>query len=188
MRPEAGTGELRRETAALDGIWRGVAGALSRLEAIASDSDRLDEDALEALPPLQYELHLAAELAAGLDARAGAVSCAELVAALEGARDATAELAEALLTGGPDAATLLVPELRGALFRVRLARRQIAERAVVPARLPEPRARPSAGAVVATLLVVCGTVAFTGGAVLGLWPLWVLGLAGVGAGFLAYRP
>jgi hypothetical protein len=46
----------------------------------------------------------------------------------------------------------------------------------------------SARAATSTALVLAGTLAFTAGAVLALWPLWALGLGLVAVGFFAYRP
>jgi hypothetical protein len=43
-------------------------------------------------------------------------------------------------------------------------------------------------ALVATVLVLVGTFIVTCGAVVGMWPLWAVGLALVAGGFLAYRP
>ncbi len=190
MRQGLGTGERQRYATALAGLWSDLSRTLAGLEAIAGDpEERLDEDALDVLPCLQYALHRAGELTAGIDPPEGAETAhAELAAALADARDATGEVVEVLDAGGPEAAAALVHEWRGALFRVRLARHRLA---TVPeptlVALDEPRRVPRA-ALAATALVIAGAVAFTAGATLTLWPLWALGLTLVAGGFLAYRP
>src|SRR5207237_305321 len=78
---------------ALAGLWSDLSRTLARLEAIAGDPEERLEDALETLPPLQYALHRASELVVGIEPPPGAeVAHAELAAALEDARDATAEV------------------------------------------------------------------------------------------------
>ena len=68
--------------------------------------------------------------ALGIVPPAGAEAAhAELRAALAEARDATGEVAGALADGDADAVAALVHEWRGALFRVRLARHRLLERA-----------------------------------------------------------
>ena len=138
-------------------------------------------EAHDELPALQYTLHASAELALGLDppARVGPLH-AELVDALAQARDATAEVAEAVDEGDDELVARLLPEWRGALFRVRLARLRALERS--PLRLPADEPARTAGdrgevtlsatALVATGLVVVGALLFTAGAVLAAWPLW----------------
>ena len=189
MRRGPGTGERERYTTALAGVWSDLSRTLARLEAIAAEPDELGEEALEALPSLQYALHQASELTAGIEPPLGDEGWhTELAAALADARDATSEVIEALETGGSDAAAALVLEWRGALFRVRLARHRLQGRPVLPAIDPEPLPRRPWPALAAALLVVAGAAAFTTGATLTLWPLWALGLTFVAAGFLAYRP
>src|SRR5438067_10619229 len=108
------------------GLWGDLARTLSRLEAVAAEPEERLEDALETLPPLQYALHRTGELVVGIDPPPGAeVAHAELAAALADARDATAEVLDAVETGGAEAAAPLVHEWRGALFRVRLARHRL---------------------------------------------------------------
>jgi hypothetical protein len=173
------------------GVWSDLSRTLTRLDAIAEDPEERLEDALETLPPLQYALHRTGELVVGIEPPAGAeVAHAELAAALADARDATAQVLDAVETGGPDDAALLVHEWRGALFRVRLARHRLDAR---PRPAPRPPAhveapRAPAAALAATLLVVIGVGAFTSGAVLGLWQLWAVGLLLVATGLFAYRP
>ncbi len=189
MRQGLGTSERQGYATALAGLWSGLAGTLARLEAIAAEPEALNEDALEALPGLQYALHCAGELALGLDPPSGAETAhAELAAALADARDATGEVVEALESCGADAAGALVHEWRGALFRVRLARLRLSPRQELPLLPAGPDPATTRTALISTVLVVGGTVAFAGGAVAGLWAVWALGLALVAAGFLAYRP
>ena len=95
------------------------------------------DDAPARLQRLQYSLHVASEEAYGLDPPADAEPAHdELTWALGGARDATAEVAEALDEQGLDGVAPLLHEWRGALFRVRLAR----------LRLAAPKPAPAAGA------------------------------------------
>lgn len=172
------------------GLWQGLSETLARLEAMAADPDeRLDRSALDVLPGLQYALHRASELAVGIAPPRGAETAhAELAAALADARDATADVIDCLEAGGADAAALLVHEWRGALFRVRLARHRLAERPGQTSAGLEERRDLSKGALAATFLVLTGTIAFTAGATLALWPLWAAGLMLVASGFVAYRP
>jgi hypothetical protein len=192
VRPGVATGQREGYAAALTGLWRRLAWALTELESIAADPSELFEEevVLERLPPLQYALHAASELALGLRPPAGAEAAhAELAAALAGARDATAELAEVLEHGGAVIAETLLPEWRGALFRVRLARLRVSTPKPLPAEPrdePEPPARGDA--LAATVLTVSGAGVFAAGATLGLWPVWALGLALFASGLLVYSP
>src|SRR5437868_4729360 len=167
------------------GSWGDLARTLSRLEAAAAEPEERLEDALDTLPPLQYALHRTGELVVGIEPPPGAeVAHAELAAALADARDATAQVLDAVETGGSEDAALLVHEWRGALFRVRLARHRLVAR---PRATPHPAVpveapRAPAAALAATLLVVLGVGAFTSGAVLGLWQLWAAGLTLVASG------
>lgn len=192
LRPTAGTGERQGYATAIADLWSGLSRTLGRLEAIAADpGERLaGEDALETLSRLQYGLHAAGELALGIAPPAGAEAAhADLAAALADARDATAEVLDAVEAGGPQAAAALVHEWRGALFRVRLARMRLASRPVAPSASPtEPDRGRDWAAVASVALVLGGTLAFTNGALLALWPLWVGGLLLVAAAILVYRP
>jgi hypothetical protein len=183
--PRVGTGEREGYATALAGLWGGLSRTLRQLDEIASDPERAS---LESLPLLQYRLHQAAELVFGIrPPRAAEDAHAELVEALEDARDLTAEVAA---TGPVDG---LLHRWRGALFRVRLARSQ-----VLAARVPRPE--PEAPAVeetasssfaaplAALTLTLLGAIALTIGAVLGPWPVWVAGVAAVAVGLLVYRP
>jgi hypothetical protein len=190
VRPGVAGGQREGYVAQVAGLWNRLARALCELEAIAGDPEALREDEiLDRLPPLQYSLHAAAELALGLRPPPGSEAAhAELAAALAAARDATAEFAEVLDLGGAEVAETLVPEWRGALFRVRLARLRLSTPPPLPVEeAPEPEpvhANPLAG----TLLAIAGALLFALGAAVSAWPVWALGLALFTGGFLAYRP
>ena len=192
MRPVVASGQREGYAAALTDLWKRLSWALTELESIAGDPAELfDEDSvLDRLPALQYALHAASELALGLRPPAGAeIAHAELAAALAGARDATAEIAEVLEHGGGIAAEPLLPEWRGALFRVRLARLRVATSKPLPAELEtEPEPTPPGDALAATILVLSGATVFATGATLQLWPVWALGLALFASGVLVYSP
>jgi hypothetical protein len=193
-------GEPRTYVEAVSSIWERVGTALVRLERVAeSPLELATDDFLDELPRLQYSLHAGAELALGIDPPRGAEALhEELVAALAEARDATAEAGHALEAGDEELVASLLPEWRGALFRVRLARLRALERTTIalgadsapeerrPARAPRDRAMISS--LVATGLVLGGALLFTAGAVLAAWPVWAAGLALFAGGFILYRP
>jgi hypothetical protein len=185
----ARTGTPERYAERMGELWTELSRTLARLDRLAAEPERLDEDdAAPSLAHLRYGLHLASEHAYGLDPPAGAESAhAELAAALAAARDATAEVAETAAAAGSDAVAPLLPEWRGALFRVRLARLRLAppqrRRTAEPVAV-EGFARPLA----AFLLALGGALAFVGGATLGLWPVWAAGLVAVCCSVLVYRP
>ena len=173
---------------ALDGLWSDLTGALTRLERIAAEPEELDEDTLEVLPVLQYSLHRAGEAIQGLaPLPASAEAHRELAAALEDARDVTGDVASSLEIDDYEGATELVHEWRGALFRVRLARRRLIR---MPPPLSTELEEPptTATAVLALGLLAVGTIAFLAGAVLVVWPLWAVGLGVVAASLLVYDP
>ncbi|MGH3004285.1 MAG: hypothetical protein ACRDM1_16740 [Gaiellaceae bacterium] len=186
MGPSTGTGA--RYDAAMGELWHGLARTLARLDVAAAEPESLDGDeAVTALRRLQYALHLASESAYGLEPPAGSESAhAELAEALSCARDATAEVAEAVEVWGADGVEPLLHEWRGALFRVRLARMRLVPSPPHAAETPEP-AGGFALPLAAFLLALLGAVAFVGGATLGLWPLWTAGLLAVAASVLVYR-
>jgi hypothetical protein len=191
VRYGGGTTERERYASELAGLWGNLGATLARLEQISADpAVHLRGEAQDLLPALQYALHRAGELCVGIDPPPGSEGeHAELAAALEEARDATGEVAELAELEGPDAVAVLVHEWRGALFRVRLARHRLAAAPRVEAPVAtDVGSGVSRRAATSVLLVLVGTVAFTGGAVLALWPLWAVGLALVASGFLAYRP
>ena len=174
------------------GLWTSLGRTMRRLEAVAAAPHAYlaDEHVVQTLPALQYALHTASELAHGIDPpRDAEADHTELAAALADARDATAAVVDAVTSGGVAAALPLVPEWRGALFRIRLARMRVGERPVAAPRPErEPVRRIDRAALAATSLVVAGTSVVTCGAVVGLWPVWAIGLALVAAGLVVYRP
>jgi hypothetical protein len=183
---------------AVSRLWERVGTALVRLERVAeSPADGVADGFLDELPQLQYSLHAGAELAVGIAPPLGAETLhAELVSALAEARDITAEVGVALEAGDVDLVEPLLPEWRGALFRVRLARLRALERSALQMGTdgnpdPEPprprRERPSVSALVATGLVIGGAFLFTAGAVLAAWPVWAAGLALFAGGFVLYK-
>jgi hypothetical protein len=189
VRRGLGIGERERYATALAGVWSDLSRTLARLEGIAADPDELDQEAIEFLPALQYSLHRASELTAGITPPHGEEGWhMELAAALADARDVTAEVADALGVGAHDALTGLVLEWRGALFRVRLARHRLQGKRALPTVEPAREVRAPWPALAATVLILAGAAAFTTGATMALWPVWALGLTFVAAGFLAYRP
>jgi hypothetical protein len=192
-------GEPQTYAQAIGDLWEGVGTALVRLERIAESApDTVADDFVSELPSLQYSLHSGAELALGIEPPAGAEELhEELVAALGEARDSTAEIALALEAADAELVEPLLPEWRGVLFRVRLARLRVLEGAAPrgrrngqrPAATERARReRASVSAVVATLLVIGGAFLFTAGAVLAAWPVWAAGLALFAGGFVLYRP
>jgi hypothetical protein len=189
VRPGVAGGQREGYAAAVTGLWKRLARALTELEAIAADPGELYAfDLLERLPRLQYALHAAAELALGLRPPAGAEAAhTELAASLAAARDATGEVAEVLELGGAEVAEGLLPEWRGALFRVRLARLRVSTPQPLPA---EPASEPPlhGNPLAGTLLAISGAFLFAAGATLTLWPVWALGIALFAGGFLVYRP
>jgi len=190
MRQTLGSEAPRTYAVAMAGLWIDLRSALARLDGLAGDLDRL-YDERETLPTLQYDLHRASELVAGLEPPNGSeVVHEELSEALAEARETTADIAEALDQGGVEAAAPLVWEWRGVLFRVRLARvrlerpQPVASAAAAPGAAPAGQPVPffAAGAVA----VGSGLVLFA--ALLGLWLLVALVLAGTGAAAVLLRP
>ena len=190
LRQTLDSGSPRTYAAAMAGLWIDLGSALGRLDGLAGDLDRLVDDR-ELLPSLQYELHRASELVAGLTPpEVSSLVHEELADALAEARETTAEIAEALANAGLEAAAPLVWEWRGALFRVRFARLRLerpqpAELPYTVARRPETHAAQPWLAAVA-VAVGSGLVLFA--ALLGLWLLVALTLAGTGAASLLLRP
>jgi hypothetical protein len=193
------TGEPQGYAEAVSHVWERVGTALVRLERVAEDPDQAADGALlNELPQLQYSLHAGAELAVGIDPPPGTEALhAELVSALAEARDVTAEVGGAFETGDSELVETLLPEWRGALFRVRLARLRALERSAPPiggdgeptaTTRKKRRERPSVSAIVATALVLGGALLFTAGAVLAAWPVWTAGLTLFAGGFVLYRP
>jgi hypothetical protein len=200
MEPSVRTGGRQTYTAAVTDLWERVGTAVTRLERIAeSPADVLVEEHSDELPGLQYSLHAGAELAVGIEPPPTAEDLhEELVAALTEARDATAEVAYAVEVDEAEGVEPLLPEWRGSLFRVRLARLRAIERtsALAAEAVAEPTRRrrktdqqgSSLTAIVATILILGGAFLFTAGAVLVAWPVWAAGLALFAGGFILYRP
>jgi hypothetical protein len=184
------TGTEERYAVAMTELWSGLARTLARLDVAAAKPQTLDEeDAAAALRRLQYALHLSAEQAYGLEPPAMEASAhAELAEALVCARDATADVAEAVSIWGADGVEPLLHEWRGALFRVRLARTRLAAPSPAPAH-DRPAEDPGIRApLVAFALALGGALAFVAGATLALWPVWVAGIVAVCVSIVAYRP
>jgi hypothetical protein len=184
VRQDVRTDDRQRYATKIAGLWRGLSEALDQLERLAADPPgRLaDPDELEGLPRLQYTLHAASEIVAGIAPPVDAeTSHAELAAALAAARDATAEVAEAVGYGGPEAAEPLVYEWRGALFRVRLARLRL-----VPAQEPTAVGPSDSGraAAYAVSLALLGAIVLGLGSFFGEWPLAAAGLTLVACALL----
>jgi hypothetical protein len=179
-----------RYAVAMTELWSGLARTLARLDVAAATPQTLDEEnAVAALRRLQYAVHLSAELAYGLEPPATEASAhAELADALVSARDATADIAEAVSFWGAEGVEPFLHEWRGALFRVRLARTRLA--APSPPRAHEPPAEDAGirAPLVAFALALGGALAFVAGATLALWPVWVAGIVAVCASIVAYRP
>ena len=171
-------------------LWTELSHTLARLDRYASTPDRLDDVRAEvSLNRLRYALHLASEHAYGVAPPPGAETAhAELRSSLAAARDATAEVAEALTDHGAQAVEPLLPEWRGALFRVRLARLRLATPVARKETLGELRDDGMTRPLVAFLLALAGALAFVAGATFGLWPVWSVGVVAVCASVLAYRP
>jgi hypothetical protein len=186
--PITGTGE--RYVVAMGELWTPLARTLTRLDTIAGEPGRLEQhDAADALRRLQYALHLAREHAYGLTPPPGATTAhAELADALECARDATAEIAQAAALWGADGVEPLLHEWRGALLRVRLARLRLTSAPPVARPASNDAAPGITAPLVAFLFALVGAVAFVAGATLGMWPVWVLGMLAVCGSVLVYRP
>jgi hypothetical protein len=189
----AGTTTREPYSTAITRLWTGVSGSLSQLDRLAAKPDSLaDDDAPRRLQRLQYSLHVASEHVYGLSPPDNAKPAhVELAWALAGARDATAEVAEALEDQGLAGIDPLLHEWRGSLFRVRLAQLRLTPRDVLPEPFGgggEPHVSELARPFAAVLLALAGALAFAVGAVLALWPVWVAGLLATSASVLAYRP
>ncbi len=165
------------------GLWDGLARTLTELEALAAVPETLSG---ERLPSLQYALHTAGERIAGLTPPPGSEAVhEELAAAVADARDATAEVADTLEAYGESAAAPLVWEWRGALFRVRLARRRLLNPEPLAA---DPRPLPTQRRAAVSVVLMCGAaVALLGGALVGHWPLVAAGVLALFGGMFAQR-
>jgi hypothetical protein len=174
----------------MGGLWTELSYTLARLDRYASTPDRLDDVRAEvSLARLRYALHLACEHAYGVAPPPGAETAhAELRSSLAAARDATAEIAEALSDQGAEAVEPLLPEWRGALFRVRLARLRLATPVARQETIGEQGDEGIARPLIAFFLALAGALSFVAGATLGLWPVWAVGVLAVCASVYAYRP
>jgi hypothetical protein len=184
--PETRAGE--RYATQVGELWSGLSRTLARLEAVAGAPEQLrDDEVVDALRTLQYRLHMASESVVGLSPPAASEPAhSELAAALEGARDVTGDVVDAVEDAGVGGVETLLHEWRGALFRVRLARLRLTDdrRAAEPAQQP-----PSFRAPLSALVLTCaGAAAFAGGATFGPWPVWVAGMVAICCSLLLYRP
>ena len=188
MAARTGTNQLYAEE--LGELWAGLLRTLSRLDVVAAEPDRLDDEGAEpTLRRLQYALHVSCEHVVGLQPPLGGETAhAELEAALACARDATAEVAEAVSIFGASGVEPLLHEWRGALFRVRLARMRLAPPPQAPARPRYDERHSLVRPLIAFLLALFGAVGFVGGATTAIWPIWTAGLIAVCASVLVYRP
>jgi hypothetical protein len=171
------------------GLWIDLRLALCRLDALSASPDVL-LDGEEQLPALQYNLHCAAELVAGLTPPEGTeLEHDELADALMDARETTAEIAEALAHGGPDATAPLVWEWRGALFRVRYARLRLQRPRPVAVRTFPSEPQPTRSSLpFPAAAVAMGSSLVLVAALLGLWLLVALMLAATLAASILWRP
>jgi hypothetical protein len=183
-----GTDQLYAE--GLGELWTGLLRTLSRLDLAAAEPGVLDDDGAEqSLRRLQYALHISSENVVGLVPPPGEETAhAELEAALSCARDATAEVAEAVSVWGAAGVEPLLHEWRGALFRVRLARMRLTPPRRVTAPPPGEDHGGHARPLLAFLLALLGAVAFVGGAATSSWPVWTTGMLAVAASVVVYRP
>lgn len=189
VRQTLSSGSPRVYAAAVGDLWIDLELALARLDALAADQDRL-QDERHALPGLQYDLHRAAEIVSGLTPPPGAAAVHEEFAqALAEARDLTAEMSEALSCGGCEAAAPLVWEWRGVLFRVRFARLRLERPRLQPAVAEgaEPT-KSKAQPIVAATAVAVGSALVLFAALLGLWLLVAITLTGTVVGSVLLRP
>jgi len=180
-----GTGGTQSYATTIAGLWDGLARTLTELEALAAVPETLTA---ERLPALQYALHTAGERIAGLTPPLGAEAVhEELAAAVADARDATAEVADTVEALGEDAAAPLVWEWRGALFRVRLARRRLLNPEPLPAEPLRPSLPMPRRAAVSVALICTATVALVAGALVGHWPIVAAGVLALFGGMYAQR-
>jgi hypothetical protein len=186
----ARTGTNQLYAAELGELWADLLRTLTRLDVVAAEPDRLDADGAErTLRRLQYALHVSSEHVVGLQSPPGGETAhAELEAALAAARDATAEVADAVSVFGAAGVEPLLHEWRGALFRVRLARMRLAPPPKPPAAISSDEPHSLVRPLLAFLLALFGAIGFVGGATTAIWPVWAAGLVAVCASVLVYRP
>jgi hypothetical protein len=180
-----GTGGKQSYATTIAGLWDGLARALAELDALAADPETLSA---ARLPSLQYALHTAGERIAGLTPPEGAEAVhEELAAAVADARDATADVADAVEAYGEAAAAPLVWEWRGALFRVRLARRRLLHPEPLPADPLRPSLPTPRRAVMSIALICTAAIALLAGALVGHWALVAAGVLALFGGMLVQR-
>ena len=137
---------------------------------------------------LHYALHLGERARLRRRPAAGSRDGARRASpSLAAARDATAEVAEALTDRGPTASSRSFPS--GAVRSSACALPGFASRRPSHAkrRRRGPRRRDRAP-LVAFLLALVGALAFVAGATFGLWPRLGRGIVAVCASIFAYRP
>ena len=180
MAPKTGTDE--RYSVALGELWVGSrpdAGAARRDRGRARAARRGRRGDGAAASPVRAPPGRAST-SYGLEPPPAAASAhAELADALACARDATAEVAEAVSIWGAEGVDTLLHEWRGALFRVRLARLRLAAPAPRAVAEEEHFKHGFGWPLAAFTLALVGALAFVAGATLRLWPLWVAGLVAV---------
>jgi hypothetical protein len=180
-----GTGGKQSYATTIAGLWDGLARALAELDALAADPETLSA---ARLPALQYALHTAGERIAGLTPPEGAEAVhEELAAAVADARDATADVADTVDAYGEAAAAPLVWEWRGALFRVRLARRRLLHPEPLPADPLRPSLSTPRRAVMSIALICTAAIALVAGALVGHWALVAAGVLALFGGMLVQR-
>jgi hypothetical protein len=191
LRSAEQTGRREGYTSALAALWERLGRALSELDALAATpAEQLVVDAGPLLPRLQYELHAASEAVLGLTPPPGSEQGHhELTKALANARDATAELLDAVEDGDLETAAGLTYEWRGALFAVRLARLRIGASTKSAAFFEriEQRNGIRRTAVAGVLLVALALAAMVASSVAGLPPAVAGAVVLLAAAALAYR-
>jgi hypothetical protein len=189
--PPPGTGVREGYAAALADLWRGLEPTMTNLDSLAATpAEELLDRGGELLPRLQYELHAAGELALGIEPPPGTeAQHGDLAAAMGNARDATAELLEAVESGSLEAVAAQTYDWRSALFEVQLARLRLGAAARSAAFFDGiDRRRPfERGALVACVLVLLATCAMIASALLTFLPLFLVGVILVAAGAVVLR-
>jgi hypothetical protein len=164
--------------AAILGLWRDLELTLDRLDELADvPAQQLEHEAPTDLARLQYRLHAASEAVLELAPPAEAMEAhRDLADALVGAREATAAVAGALEDGDP--LDGFQYEWRGALFRVRLARMELAREGRSGVRRI-PWTRVHGGALLATAVAAVAV-----GAHASAWSVVAAGVVAIAAGVL----